>query len=194
MKRATAIGVFAGETKGDELVIHANGMTCRESFSAKDRPENFYMVGSMGLPAAIGLGVALAAPKRDVVIWDGDGNVLMNLAVLAQVVDAKVENFWHVCIDNEAYDSTGGQVTISRTVRLDEVARAAGYKYVARVETPAAGGEEALRAAYRAFRAAKGPAFLLVKVEPGSVHGIGRVTHTCEEITRRFRAACGVRE
>jgi hypothetical protein len=63
-------------------VIHANGYMCRESFSLGDRPENFYMIGSMGLASAIGLGFSLADRDTATVVLDGDGNLLMNLGIL----------------------------------------------------------------------------------------------------------------
>jgi hypothetical protein len=63
-------------------VIHANGYMCRESFSLGDRPENFYMIGSMGLASAIGLGFSLTNPDTPTVVLDGDGNLLMNLGIL----------------------------------------------------------------------------------------------------------------
>ena len=68
-----------------EPVVHANGYICRESFAVKDRTENFYMIGSMGMASAIGLGVALAAPARPTVVFDGDGNLLMSLGILPMI-------------------------------------------------------------------------------------------------------------
>jgi hypothetical protein len=62
-------------------VIHANGYMCRESFSLGDRPENFYMIGSMGLASAIGLGFSLTNTDTPTVVLDGDGNLLMNLGI-----------------------------------------------------------------------------------------------------------------
>src|SRR5213083_790546 len=62
---------------GREPVVHANGYICRESFAVRDRPENFYMIGSMGLASSIGLGAALARPAQPAIVFDGDGNLLM---------------------------------------------------------------------------------------------------------------------
>jgi pyruvate/2-oxoacid:ferredoxin oxidoreductase beta subunit len=61
----------------DQPVIICNGFPSREAYKIADRPTHFYMIGSMGSAPAIGLGVALAKPKKQVVIFDGDGNVLM---------------------------------------------------------------------------------------------------------------------
>ena len=60
---------------------HANGYICRESFSVADRPQSFYMIGSMGLAGPIALGLALARPDRRPVVFDGDGNLPMNLGI-----------------------------------------------------------------------------------------------------------------
>ena len=95
----------------DQPVVHANGFICRESFNVKDRRENFYMIGSMGLASAIGLGVALARPDKKTIIFDGDGNVFMAMGVLAMIAASAPKNLVHVTLDNEVYESTGSQAT-----------------------------------------------------------------------------------
>jgi len=111
----------------DEPVIHANGYICRESFNIKDREENFYMIGSMGLASSIGLGVAINRPDQKTIIIDGDGNVLMSMGTLAMIAAAAPKNLLHVVIDNEAYESTGNQRSLSNSVSLEKVAQSAGY-------------------------------------------------------------------
>ena len=117
-----------------EPVVHANGFICRESFAQKDREANFYMIGSMGLASSIGLGVALCKPDEKVIIIDGDGNVLMAMGTLAMIAAEAPGNLIHVVIDNEVYESTGSQRSLSGKVKLEEVARSVGYKNVLRVE------------------------------------------------------------
>src|SRR5207244_4277949 len=94
---------------GREPVVHANGYICRESFAVRDRPENFYMIGSMGLASSIGLGAALARDDRTVVIFDGDGNLLMNLGILPMIGDAgrrrRPRRFVHIVFDNGSPES-----------------------------------------------------------------------------------------
>ena len=165
----------------DQPVVHANGFICRESFKVKDRRENFYMIGSMGLASSIGLGVALARPDKKTIIFDGDGNVLMAMGVLAMIAACAPKNLVHVALDNEVYESTGSQATISASVPLEEVARAAGYALAMKITR-----KEDLRAAFSKALASEGPSFLLVKVEPGFDPATGRVTHTPEEIKARF--------
>jgi thiamine pyrophosphate-dependent acetolactate synthase large subunit-like protein len=169
----------------DALVVHANGMISRAAFSRRDRPEHFYMIGSMGLASSIGLGVALARPERRVVVCDGDGNVLMNLGTLGLVAALQPPNLLHLCFDNGVYASTGSQPTISARVRLDEVARAAGYAAVARVEDAAS-----LRAALPRFLAAPGPAFVLARITPELPDPpFARVDVEPPVLAERFRAA-----
>ena len=172
------------EAVHDELVVVCNGMIGREAFTAKDREANFYMIGSMGLALSIGLGVALAQPKKRVLVLDGDGNVLMSTGVLASAAAAGATNLVHVVLDNEAHGSTGDQATISSKVRLEAIAKACGYRWAERV--PA----ERLQGELPAFLARQGPAMLLVKVEKGNLHGIARVIHEPPEIARRFARAC----
>ena len=169
----------------DELVVHANGMISRESFTLKDRPENFYMIGSMGLASSIALGVALSRPDRKVIVFDGDGNLLMNLGSLAMTGAYQPKNFFHIVFDNGVYGSTGNQATIAPQVSLVEIARAAGYKAVG-----SAADTETLLAGMRDFLSREGPLFLLVKiaVEPEEKK-IGRVTHEPPEIAERVKTA-----
>jgi len=166
---------------GDDLVIHANGFVCRESFAIGDRPQNFYMIGSMGLASAIGLGLALARPERRSVVFDGDGNLLMNLGTLAMVGSLGPGNFVHVVFDNEVYGSTGGQPSPSRETRLDRLAGSAGYRTVAAVTTP-----DEVAAALRSARVDRGPHFVLIKVTEVESPS-PRIPHTPRVIRDRFR-------
>ena len=166
----------------DALIVHANGFISRESFNLEDRRGNFYMIGSMGLASSIALGVALSKPERRVAVFDGDGNVLMNMGSLALIGAQQPRNLVHLVFDNEVYGSTGNQPTISSRVALDEVARASGY-----VETRRAEDADQLRAAAQDLLARDGPSFLLIKIEPDrQERHIGRITHEPQHIVRRF--------
>jgi phosphonopyruvate decarboxylase len=171
-----------------EPVVHANGYVCRESFAVKDRIENFYMIGSMGMASAIGLGVALAAPSRSTVVFDGDGNLLMSLGILPMIGGgpvmgrARPGNLVHVVFDNALYGSTGGQASPSRTVGLHHIARAAGYERA----TAVAGADE-LHAAVATAVAGGGPSFILARVT-GEEQPAPRIPYSPEEIRDRFRS------
>lgn len=170
----------------DEPVIHANGYICRESFNQKDREGNFYMIGSMGLASSIGLGVAMCRPDKKTIILDGDGNVLMSMGTLAMIGSAAPANLVHVVLDNEVYESTGSQRSLSVTIALDEVARSVGYLHVNKVTR-----KEEVQTAFGELLAKKGPSLLLIKVEPSFDKSTGRVTHTPEEIKSRFMKSLG---
>jgi phosphonopyruvate decarboxylase len=171
-----------------EPVVHANGYVCRESFAVKDRIENFYMIGSMGMASAIGLGVALAVPSRSTVVFDGDGNLLMSLGILPMIGGgpvmgrARPGNLVHVVFDNALYGSTGGQASPSRTVGLHHIARAAGYERA----TAVAGADE-LHAAVATAVAGGGPSFILARVT-GEEQPAPRIPYSPEEIRDRFRS------
>jgi sulfopyruvate decarboxylase subunit beta len=180
--RADAVALVAAGRPAGALTIACNGMIARELYQHIDSPAQFYMIGAMGLAASIGLGLAIVQPRRPVVVFDGDGNVLMNLGVLASVAASSAPNFFHVVFDNAAHGSTGNQKTVSDRVPLERVAHAAGYRRVQRV-----GGHAALDAALATFFAADGPAMLLVEVEKGNQPGIGRIEVAPQQLTARFR-------
>ncbi|MBI3492925.1 MAG: hypothetical protein HY047_14275 [Acidobacteria bacterium] len=181
MKRAFAVARVADALDPGCLIVVCNGMIGRELYTHADAPSRFYMIGSMGLASSIGLGLALVQPSRTVVVFDGDGNVLMNLGTLASVAAAAPSNFYHVVFDNAAHGSTGDQRTISDRVPLDAVARAAGYRSVARARD-----ERALADALPSFFQTQAPAMLVVDVERGNQPGIGRVDLPPPELTARF--------
>ena len=170
---------------GDEAVVHANGYPSRESHAVADRAQNFYMIGSMGLASAIGLGVALNRPDRTTIVFDGDGNLLMSLGILPMVASLAPRRFVHCVFDNEVYGSTGNQRSPAAGVRLDALAAAAGYRTVAAAITP----EEIARDLAAAL-ATDGPHFLLVKVTPEEAD-VPRITLTPAQIRDRFRASLG---
>jgi len=180
ISRREALAVAIKEL-GDAPVIHANGYICRESFAIDDRPQNFYMIGSMGLASGIGLGLALARPAQRCAVFDGDGNLLMSLGTLAMVGSLGPRNLIHLVFDNEIYGSTGGQRSPSREVRLDRLARSAGYRTAIAATTP-----DEIAAALRSARVDGGPHFILVKVTATETPA-PRIPHTPHTIRDRFR-------
>lgn len=182
ISRSEALAV-AIQQLGDESAIHANGYVCRESFAIHDRPQNFYMLGSMGLASAIGLGLALVQPTRSSVVFDGDGSLLMSLGVLAMVGSLRVRNFVHIVFDNEVYGSTGGQRSPSREVRLDRLAQSAGFRTATAATRP-----DEITAALRTALVKGGPHFLLVKVTAEEA-SVPRIPHAPRVIRDRFRGS-----
>ena len=185
MTRADAVARVAAAAGAKSLIVACNGMIGRELYARADGPTRFYMIGSMGLASSIGLGLALVQPARSVIVFDGDGDVLMNLGGVAAVAAARPGNFHHVVFDNAAHGSTGNQRTISDRVALESIADAAGYRVCRR-----ASSERELEDALTSWFDVEGPSMLLVAVDRGNVRGIGRVEPSPTELTSRFRAAC----
>jgi sulfopyruvate decarboxylase subunit beta len=168
--------------EGDYRLIVCNiGDPSRELHSIRDSPNQFYMLGSMGMASSIGLGLAIARPDRQVLAIDGDGAVLMNLGTLATMADQCPPNYALVIVDNGVYGSTGGQPTCtSRKADLGSMARGAGAGEVRTIRD-----QEELRDALRSVRSG----VLVVKVSPGSVDG-PIIELTPRQIIDRFMAEC----
>jgi sulfopyruvate decarboxylase subunit beta len=176
MKRIEAIALAAEAAQAQNALLISNiGFPSRELYAAKDRPENFYMLGSMGLASSIGLGLALARPERRVISLDGDGSVLMNLGTLATFAHHAPENYLLVILDNCCYGSTGSQPTCTHLgTDLAALAKAAGVKFVNEVDNFEDLAE-----------ALAGQGVVVVKVEPGNA-SVPVIDLTPEEIIERF--------
>jgi phosphonopyruvate decarboxylase len=183
MTRVQAIRRVMEHAAPDDLVLTTTGMVSREACMIDDRPGNFYMLGSMGLLSSLGLGLSLLDLGRRVFILEGDGSALMSLGALALIASQRPRNLVHVILDNESYESTGGQPTISREVDLARVGESCGYRRTARID-----GAAALDAALAAS-ASDGPHLIVVKVAIAPVEGIPRVSRPPEEIRDRFKAS-----
>ena len=95
MNRKNAIKIILNFFKNSP-VVSANGFISRDLFNVSDKKSNFYMIGSMGLASSIGLGVALKNTKKKIFVFDGDGNILMNLGSLITIGTTKPRNLVHV--------------------------------------------------------------------------------------------------
>ena len=127
MKRIDIIRRIAAK---QGLIVANIGFPARELFSVQDRPENFYMLGSMGLASSIGLGLAMSQSKPVYVI-DGDGALLMNLGSLTTIAREAPPNLCLIIIDNGVYGSTGNQPTArADDTDIAALARAAGCRNV----------------------------------------------------------------
>jgi sulfopyruvate decarboxylase subunit beta len=108
-------------------VVTIMGAVAAELQSIGHRQNFFYLQHAMGLASSVGLGIALSRPAVPVVVFDGDGSVLMNLGGLTTLGRYRPKNLLHVVFDNESLLSVGGFPTATGTcTRLAEVAAAAG--------------------------------------------------------------------
>ena len=164
----------------DAVIVATTGYTGREPFACADRPNQIYMVGSMGCAVSFGLGIALVQPDRPVIVLDGDGAALMRLGAQSIVGHERPGNLLHILLDNGVHESTGGQATVSHSVDFCALAAAGGYPSVQRLASP-----DALAAAVAAPGA--GPRFIHVPMLPGVAADLPRPTMTPADVGKRFR-------
>ncbi|MGX7244722.1 thiamine pyrophosphate-dependent enzyme [Enterococcus quebecensis] len=159
----------------DALIVSSNGYVTRDLYNFKDRIENFYLVGSMGMAAPIALGLALSLPEKMIIILDGDGSFLMNYGITTMIGFFEPKNLLHVVLDNGVHESTGGQKTIGLMNQV-EATKSLGYRSGFIVEHSIAQWPEQLLL----------PAFIHCKIKQRT-EGVGnRVVHTPQEIVARF--------
>ena len=126
MKRLDALRAIYDQLN-DCAVVTIMGAVAAELQSIGHRPNFFYLQHAMGLASSVGLGIALSRPSLPVVVFDGDGSLLMNLGGLSTLARYRPKNLLHVVFDNESLLSVGGFPTATGTcTRLAEVAAAAG--------------------------------------------------------------------
>ena len=111
MNRADLTSRLVGKLKNEEAVIGGIGNTNFDLWAAGHRPQNFYMLGSMGLAFPIALGLALAQPKRRIFAIEGDGSLLMQLGCLSTIAAQSPKNLTLIVMDNGIYQITGSQPT-----------------------------------------------------------------------------------
>ena len=118
------------------LVVTIMGATAAELHSLGHRPNFFYLQHAMGLASSTGLGLALSLPDQEIVVFDGDGSLLMNLGSLSTMARYRPGNLVHVVFDNESLLSVGGFPTATSTgTDLEGIARAAGVPTALTVRT-----------------------------------------------------------
>src|SRR4029077_7567648 len=116
------------------LVVTIMGAVAAELQSLGHRPNFFYLQHAMGLASSTGLGLALCLPEQKVIVFDGDGSLLMNLGSLSTMARYRPSNMVHVVFDNESLLSVGGFPTATSTgTDLEGIARAAGIPRVTTV-------------------------------------------------------------
>ncbi len=169
-------------------LLATTGKCGRELYELDDKPNQLYMVGSMGCVSALGLGVALKSHKKVIAI-DGDSALLMRLGTLSgnayYARCANKSNFCHILLDNQSHDSTGGQFNLSPFVDFVAIAKSCGYA-VAR----SAKDLDELSAILREFVSAKngGAWFVYLSITKGSKKDLGRPKITPKQVAQRFSA------
>lgn len=127
MNRADLTSKLVAKLRAGEAVVGGIGHSNWDLWVSGQRPQNFYMLGSMGLAAPIALGVAVAQPQRKVFALEGDGSLLMQLGALSTIANVAPANLCVIVWDNASFHITGGQDSLTAsTADLVEVARACG--------------------------------------------------------------------
>jgi thiamine pyrophosphate-dependent acetolactate synthase large subunit-like protein len=159
LRRRRVVEILLQDRK-DMLVVAGLGSTAWDITAAGDSPLNFPLWGAMGNAAMFGLGLALAQPRRRVLVLTGDGEMLMGMGSLATIGVQKPRNLAVVVIDNERYGETGMQRTHTAAgVDLAKVAKGCGFGNASLIR--AKGQLIGLR---RAIHHGAGPVFAQVKV------------------------------
>ena len=178
---------LVGKLKHEEAVIGGIGNSNFDLWSAGRRPQNFYMLGSMGLAIPIALGVAIAQPKRHVIALEGDGSLMMQLGCLATVAQQAPKNLTIVVWDNGIYQITGGQQTASAAAAdLVAIARGSGIAKSAW----AADEDEFERLFVDALKG--GPSLIAARIDDKP--GVGTTDRDPVQIRERFMHGLGVRK
>jgi thiamine pyrophosphate-dependent acetolactate synthase large subunit-like protein len=125
INRADLVRRLVAKLDHEEAVVGGIGHTHFDLWVSGQRPQNFYMLGSMGLAVPIAFGVALAQPRRRVFALEGDGSLLMQLGALGTIAMYAPKNLAIVVFDNGVYQITGSQPTLT-SYRTDLVAMAKG--------------------------------------------------------------------
>ncbi len=128
LSRYNAIKTIKNILKDNSVFISSTGYPSRDSFFAKNTPD-FYMVGSMGHTLPVALGISRNIDKK-VVVLDGDGSAMMHLGTLASYDQSRDNNLIYIVLDNQIYDSTGGQSTLSANINYLFLARAFNFKNI----------------------------------------------------------------
>ena len=188
MNRFDLTSRLVAKLKHEEAVVGGIGNTNFDLWGAGHRPQNFYMLGSMGLAFPIALGVALAQPTRRVFALEGDGSLLMQMGCLATIAALKPPNLTMIVMDNGIYQITGAQPIPGAAVS-DLVAIAAGCGLT---NSAWAADEEDFERLVDQSMAAIVPALIAVRIDDKP--GVGATRRDPVQLRESFMLGLGVRE
>jgi thiamine pyrophosphate-dependent acetolactate synthase large subunit-like protein len=188
MNRFDVTSRLIGKLGNEEAVIGGIGNTNFDLWAAGHRPQNFYMLGSMGLAFPIALGVALAQPDRRVFALEGDGSLLMQLGTLSTIAALKPKNLTLIVMDNAMYQITGAQPTPAAGVAdIVAIAVASGLG-----NSAWAADEDDFERLVEDSLAALEPSLIAVRIDDKP--GVGTTRRDPVQIRERFMHGLGVRE
>jgi thiamine pyrophosphate-dependent acetolactate synthase large subunit-like protein len=178
---------LVGQLKHDEAVVGGIGNANFDLWASGQRPQNFYMLGSMGLTIPIAFGVAVAQPQRHVIALEGDGSLLMQLGCLATVAMRAPKNLTMVVWDNGIYQITGNQPTASAsTADLIAIARGAGL-----AKSAWAADEDDFDSLFAAALKDGGPSLIAARIDHKPA--VGATDRDPVQIRERFMRGIGTK-
>ncbi|TAM53161.1 MAG: phosphonopyruvate decarboxylase [Paraburkholderia sp.] len=181
--------VIAHTPVSTTVVLASTGFCGRELYALDDRPNQLYMVGSMGCVMPLALGLSLARPDLSVVAIDGDGAALMRMGAFATLGAYGRSNLAHLLLDNGAHESTGGQATVSPHVSFAAIAAACGYESA--IEGDDLALVDTLLAQPRHDGTAGGPRFARLTIRRGTPDGLPRPTTAPADVKARLMRHIG---
>ena len=183
MKRDEMLKAFARQRK-DEIVV-AVYMAAQEITHISPNDLNYTFTGAMGQGSSHALGLALGRPDRRIIVFDGDGSLLMNLGSLVTIANQAPKNLVHCLCENGTYE-TNGAVPIPRAgrIRFAELAKTAGYRNIYELSDVAEWERELPR-----ILKEDGPIFVDLKVEPGEAYPENFPRLYSHEHREKFRRA-----
>jgi thiamine pyrophosphate-dependent acetolactate synthase large subunit-like protein len=186
MNRSELTRRLVAKLHADEAVIGGIGNTNFDLWASGQRPQNFYMLGSMGLAIPIALGVAMAQPRRKVFALEGDGSLLMQLGTLGTAAAASQKNLAIIVWDNGLYQITGSQKTLTSSgTDLVSMARGAGL-----AQSAWACDEAHFETLVERVLAGDGPWFIGVRIDGEKPAGV--TERDAAKIRLRFMQGLGV--
>jgi thiamine pyrophosphate-dependent acetolactate synthase large subunit-like protein len=188
MNRFDLTSRLVAKLKNEEAVVGGIGNTNFDLWATGHRPQNFYMLGSMGLAFPIALGVALAQPQRRVYALEGDGSLLMQMGCLTTIATQAPKNLCMIVMDNGVYQITGAQPTPAGAV-ADIVAIAIGCGLT---NSSWAADEEDFERLIDQSLSATGPTLIGVRID--DMPGTGTTRRDPVQLREQFMLGLGVRQ
>lgn len=185
MNRQEIIQAIADLAPENAAIVSNIADASFELYMLKDRPRNFYMLGSFGLAPSIGLGLALSRSEKIIVI-NGDGAMLYNFGSLPTEARYAPKNFLHIVVDNGAHGATGYQPTAT-SVKTDLAAAAQGCG----LKTLTVRNLDDLKKAVSEWLSGKGASFIVAKADEPPAKAAPLVPLPGTEIAARFKKALG---
>ncbi len=186
LNREDVIKVIMENIDSDDIIVSTTGYTSREVFEyreskKKDHHKSFYNIGSMGCASSIGLSVALKHPEKRIVIFDGDGSVIMQMGAFTTIGRYNPTNLIHIIFDNNAHESTGGQPTNSSVIDFLKLALASNYRMGSILET-----KEEIIHFFNGIKNKVGPIIMVIKIKIKSRNNLKRLKRSPKEYKQKF--------